>query len=323
MQLTYRGALQSAALFALTLLAPGCRTLPGGAAARRLPTVEILIGGRMEGSGYIADAGGTVVTADHVVRQHTRGLEVLWEGKRLSATLVARDILHDLALLQLPVPEQPYPFIPTAQSTPATSARVVLHGSAQFDHDVRFHGWVARRRPVFRYFAKRQGFMECWLVNSFSPPGTSGGAWVDSRGRVVGVQSGFMNYRENSMSGVALVTSPAAIRELLASRTTPRRPRLGCGIEELWSQPKGFIARFPPGTEGLITIPIEEDGPVAAAGLTRESLIVAVNGKPVRFRPDLVGEVYRHEPGEELKLTVLAPDTTEPVTRRVRLGTMP
>ncbi|MBT3291682.1 MAG: hypothetical protein HN380_30345, partial [Victivallales bacterium] len=72
MQLTYRGALQSAALFALTLLAPGCRTLPGGAAARRLPTVEILIGGRMEGSGYIADAGGTVVTADHVVRQHTR-----------------------------------------------------------------------------------------------------------------------------------------------------------------------------------------------------------------------------------------------------------
>ena len=301
----------------------GCRTPWEGTVSGHLPTVEILIGGRMEGSGYIADAAGTVVTAGHVVRQHDRGLEVLWEGKRLAATLVARDILHDLALLQLPTPEKPYPFIPTARSTPATSARVVLHGSAQFDHNVRFHGWVARRKPAFRYFAKRQGFMQCWLVNSFSPPGTSGGAWVNDRGRVVGVQSGFMNYRENSMSGVALVTSPAAIRALLASRTTPKRPRLGCGIEELWSQPKGFIARFPPGTEGLITIPLEADGPAAAAGLTRESLIVAVNGKPVRFRPDLVAEVYRHQPGDELELTVLAPDTTEPVTLRVRLGTMP
>ncbi len=310
-------------LLVVAVLCVGCRT---GQNPDSLPaaSVEVLIDGHLNGSGCIADSSGLVLTADHVAKgreEVTR--EVLWQGRRLPAQFVARDVLHDIALLQLPAERAPYPCLEVAENAPRADAPLRLHGSAQFDHEVRLHGFVASETPSYRYFADRQGFMRCWLVNGFSPPGTSGGAWVDKGGRIVGVQSGFVNYKDASMSGLALVSPPDAIRALLVAKQTIERPRLGCGLEELWSQSPGFIARFPPGTEGVATVPLEEGGPVAEAGLTRESLIVAVDGKPVRYRTDLLDEVYRHQPGDTLELRVLAPDTTEPATVTITLGAMP
>lgn len=310
-------------LIVVALGAGGCRT---GQPSVSLPdaSVEVLIEGHLNGSGCIADPSGLVLTADHVARgREDLPREVLWQGRRLPVQFVARDVLHDIALLQLPAELAPYPCLAVALAAPEADAVVRLHGSAQFDHDVRLHGFAASETPSYRYFPDRLGFMCCWLINGFSPPGTSGGAWVDGTGRIVGVQSGFVNYKDASMSGLALVAPADAIRALLATRQTIERPRLGCGLEELWSQSAGFIARFPPGTEGLATVPLEEDGPVAQAGLTRESLIVAADGKPVRYRRDLLDEVYRHQPGDILELRVLAPDTTEPTTVTVTLGTMP
>lgn len=311
------------ALLVVAALGGGCRTGQSVCPLSAV-SVEILIEGHLNGSGCIADPSGLVLTADHVARgREDLPREVLWQGRRLPAQFVARDGLHDIALLQLPTAHAPYPFLPVAEAAPKAGTPVRLHGSAQFDHDVRLHGFMASETPSYRYFPDRLGFLRCWLVNGFSPPGTSGGAWVNEAGRIVGVQSGFVNYKDASMSGLALNSPPDAIRALLSAKQTIPRPRLGCGLEELWSQSAGFIARFPTGTEGLITVPLEEDGPVAQAGLTRESLIVAVSSKPVRYRNDLLDEVYRHQPGDTLELRVLAPDTTEPTTVTVTLGTMP
>jgi S1-C subfamily serine protease len=305
-------------LLALSLLATGCRTTSrSGPAARlearvALATAEVLVDGRIEGSGWFADRDGHVVTAAHVIRRQTTGIEVRWrQDRRSPATVVATDLGHDLALLRVDNPGRDITFLEIAPGTPVPGQDVRFYGMALFYHRVMICGTVARSRDTYTYFTDRTMPMRVYQIAAPSPPGTSGGPWLDCRGRVVGSQSGFLTHAGVG-AGLAMVAPPDAIRRLVRTRTTVVTAAMGCGFEELWSQAAGFVARFPKGTQGVVTVPLDKDGPAARAGLTQESLIVAVDGQPVCFREEMYGQLYRHQPGEVLQLTVLAPDNPTP-----------
>ena len=154
-----------------------------------------------------------------------------------------------------------------------------------------------------------------------SPPGTSGGCWVDRRGRVIGVQSGYLNIdKTRTPSGIAFSAPPDAIRRLLDRRGAPPAATLGTRLDELWTQPEGFIARLPAGAEGVITVVPIKGGPVASAGLNKESLITAVDGRTVRYRDELLGIIRAKKPGDKVTLTVQDPNGKDPHEVKVRLG---
>ena len=317
------------AVFALACFASGCLTpwrhgIPDVYRRVRQASVEILADGRLQGSGWFADAEGYLVTAAHVVKMHNPALlEGRWADGQLRAPVevIAMDWANDLALLKLRGASRVYPCLEVAAGTPEPGEDVFLFGAPLFRHDIMVGGRVAKSRTTFDYFADRGMYMRSYTVTAPSPPGTSGGAWVDARGRVVGTQSGFHNW-QGGLSGIAIVSTPDAIRRLLRTRQSVVRASLGCGLEELWTQSPGFIARFSEGTEGVITIPVEEGGAVALAGLGRESLIVAVGGSPVRYREEVFGIVYGKRPGDVLTLSVLQPDTAQPHEVRVKLGAL-
>jgi len=137
---------------------------------------------------------------------------------------------------------------------------------------------------------------------------------------VVGVQSGFLNTSAKQPASIACVAPPDAIRALLATKSSPEVPTLGSRLDELWTQPHGFIARFPKGTTGIVTVIPDKDGPIAQAGLNKESLITAIDGKPVAYLDDLVAAVRAKKPGDEVTLEVLDPDHKPRRSVRVRLS---
>jgi S1-C subfamily serine protease len=158
-----------------------------------------------------------------------------------------------------------------------------------------------------------------FFITGTSPEGTSGGCWVDRGGRVVGVQSGYLN-SPKAPAGIAMASPPDAIRRLLATQTSVETPTLGTRLDELWTQPAGFIARFPKGTEGIITVVPQKDGPVAKAGLTKESLITSIDGQPVVYLDDAFGIIRPKKPGDEVTLEVMDPDKKPKRTVKVRLA---
>jgi serine protease Do len=289
----------------------GCATAPrnGGLYARaRAAAVEILVEGRLQGSGWFADADGLVVTAAHVVPRGARSVQVLW-GRvgPLAADVVARDPGHDLALLQVKGGRGPYPILRVVATDPVPGDPVYFYGAALFNHAVMIRGAVARTSSAYHYFGDRRMPMRAYYVTAPSPPGTSGGPWLDARGFVAGSQSGFLTHK-GAGAGIAIVAPPDAIARLVRTRRSVATAGAGCGVEELWSQPKGFIRRFPRGVEGLVTVPLEKGGPAEKAGLTRESLILAVEGKPARYRGDFYRAIYGKKPGDLLLLRVMDPD---------------
>jgi S1-C subfamily serine protease len=279
--------------------------------------VEVLVDGRLELSAWFADAEGLVVTAAHGITGHTNGFEVVWPGHgRFPADRVALDSAHDLALLRARNLPGPVPFLRVADATPAAGARLWFVGAAEFRHGLMIEGNVARAEPTFNYYANHKWITRCYLAAAPSPPGTSGGPWLDERGRVAGNQSGYIN-TGTSPAGIALLAPPEAIGRLVAERRADPSPSLGCGVEELWTQSTGFIKRLPAGLQGLVTIPVVSNGPVARAGLNKENVISKADGHPLRVTSDLLPVLDAHRPGEQVELEVWTPE--QPTSRLVRI----
>ena len=288
----------------------------------RRASVFVLVDGRHVGSGFFADGEGLVVTASHMVRDRRGRIEVVSrEAGRLPARRVAVDWGHDLALLAVPKRDRPYPTLPIADRLPPEGQDVWLFGDPLFRHDLLLKGAVARTEDSYCYLDTLACYARVFYLSAPSPPGTSGGCWVDSRGRVIGVQSGYLNVdKPATPGGIAFSAPPDAIRRLVATRASPAVPTLGARLDELWTQPVGFIARFAKGTEGVATVVPAPRGPAAKAGLNKESLITAADGRAVSYRDELMGIIRAKKPGDQVTLTVLDPDGKPPRKVKVRLG---
>ncbi len=274
----------------------------------RAASVSVLVDGRMHGSGFFATPDGLVVTAAHVVKGTPRNVELLSASLgRIPARIVAVDASHDAAVLAPTGARRTYPALDVAPHPPAPGEVVYLIGNPLFRHDLLLSGTIASAAPTYCYSSDLQCYVRVVYISGPSPKGSSGGCWVDSRGRVVGVQSGYLGPNKTS-AGLATVGYPDGLVSLLARRTSASVATIGSQLDELWTQPPGFIGRFATGTRGIVTVRPHKNGPVAAAGLNKESLITAVDGRAVQYCDELLDAVRAKTPGQTVTLTVVDPD---------------
>jgi S1-C subfamily serine protease len=177
---------------------------------------------------------------------------------------------------------------------------------------------IASDKPSFEFYGNLGHYARIVHVACTLQSGTSGGPWLDARGRIVGQQSGIMS-SDGVPVGVAFMAPVDAIGALLAAGKSARTPTLGMAVEETWQQERDLLAKYPPGTEGLFLRVLVVDGPAARAGLEDWDLIVAADGKPVRRVHELLEIVRKGEPGRPLTLQVRTPEG-ERVARQVKLG---
>jgi len=301
------------AVFTLT----GCGALQSGPSVSvyervQRASVEVLVAGRLEGSGWFADPQGYVVTAAHIFagRPEGQSIEIVSPvAGRLPAKIVAVDIGHDLALLHVDGPaDARYPWLEVAKRSPQLGEDVFVFGTPMFRHGVVMHGRVARATPSYEYLPGYAEYVYAYTVRGAAPHGSSGGCWVDHRGYVIGNQCGLMIHN-NAHTGLAFVIPPQPIARLLAERTDAVTPTLNLAVEELWEQSADYIARFGPGAEGLV--PAVVKGVAAEAKLSRDMIITAIDGQPVRYRDELLRTIRQRSPGDTVTLTVAPIDNAE------------
>jgi len=281
-------------------------------------SVEVLVDGHLDGSGWFADPKGLLFTAGHVIGRPGRKIEILSPvAGRREAKVVAIDLGHDLALLSVEPREGGYPALALAEKLPAPGDDIFALGAPIFRHAVMFRGMVARSDTVFEYYSER--YVEVVQVAATVPDGMSGGPWVNRAGEVVGLQSAVMSLKSVPV-GLAYMSPLPAIRQLIKSRRTAATAALGAAVEEPWQQARDLLDRFPPQSEGQVVKVLQKDGPAARAGLKENDLIIAAEGKKVRLTDDLLRIVRAKQPGQPLELTVLGPDGTGQRTLTVRLG---
>ena len=262
--------------------------------------VEILVNGRMAGSGSVVDADGRVLIAAHMLPGGAAKLEAHSPTLgRYPVKVIAQGLGHDLALLQLPERETAWPHLTLAERIPRPGEPVYLFGAPVFRHEVMISGTMARAKPTFEFY--NGAFREIVHLSAISPIGTSGGPWVNARGEIFGVQSAAMTIK-GGHQGVAYAAPLSAIRELINRRENIQAPTLQAGFEELWSQQPGFLNKLPKDFRGVVVRQLNGNGTAAKAGLKEWDIVVSVNGKTYERTEKLLRFIRSKKPGDTLQL---------------------
>jgi S1-C subfamily serine protease len=225
------------------------------------------------GSSGVVWRPGVIVTAEHTIRRREEIAVTLADGRGATATLAGRDPGTDLAVLKLADTNAPAATLGSTESLkPGT---VVLAIGRSPDSGVNATmGIMSAVSGPWRTW--RGGQLDQYLRLDLTLfPGSSGGAVIDTAGRVLGIAS-------SALSRIAGLAVPAStvnrvVDELLRTGHVSRG-YLGLGLHPV---------TLPDGSIGLIVLSAEPDGPAGRAGVLLGDILVTLAGKPVTDTEDL------------------------------------
>src|SRR5215813_6183026 len=231
-------------------------------------------GGAGAGSGVIIAADGYVLTNSHVVHGAT-DLEVsLTDGRRFSATLTGDDPGTDLALIR--VDAGALPAARFGQSTRLRAGQLVIAIGNPFGFESTVSAGVVS--ALGRSLRSTTGRLIDNIIQTDVAlnPGNSGGPLVDSRGRVVGINSAVFAMAQGISFAVPIDTAEWVISQLLL-RGRVLRAYLGFGAQSRRVDRRLARAVGLPGERAMELTQVEGNTPAAAAGLRPGDLIVGID----------------------------------------------
>jgi S1-C subfamily serine protease len=271
-----------------------------------------------QGSGFIIDKKGYILTNYHVV-ENARALEVtLHNRKKYHAEIVGTDPSHDLAVIQIKAPDL----------VPATlgDSKVIDVGQKVYAIGNPFGlsgtlttGIVSSIRPVQE--PNGPEIDEAIQTDAAINPGNSGGPLLNYQGEVIGINTMIVsNGGANQSAGIGFAipinTAKAVINDLVTLGRV-RRPALGVRtipIDSNLAQQMGLEADY-----GLLIVSVQPGGPADRAGLRGGNeeaylgnipirlggdLIVAIDGHDVQDQQDLGHVMNSHRAGDTLRITI-------------------
>jgi serine protease Do len=269
------------------------------------------------GTGFIFDASGRIITNNHVVAGASRVRIRLVDGREFTATVTGRDESTDIAVVQIPVGQGAS--LPTVSFGASDSLEVgdwVLALGNPLGLDFTVTAGIVSARG--RQLSGRPGALEAFIqTDAAINPGNSGGPLVDLTGRVVGVNTAIAGGSRFVGYGFAVPIDLArrVVSDLVAHGYV-RRPRMGISVSDV-SAVDAEAYRLP-NVSGAEINTVEAGSPAATAGLQIGDVVVAINGEPIPDAGALTTRLVRHQPGEEIRLTVIRAGARRDVT--VRLG---
>ena len=259
-----------------------------GAVERAAPFVVAVNGRARIPSSGVLWRPGVVVTAEHSIKRDEDLSVVLPDGRKAPASLAGRDPGTDLAVLRVDGAE-------SAGLDPATGVKtgnlvLAVGRSPEVGLSATMGVISALGGPWSTW---RGGRVDQYIRLDVSLyPGSSGGAVVDTAGRIVGIAT-------SALSRTAGVAIPAATVERVAGELLSKgriaRGYLGVGLQPVQLKTSG----------GLIVLTAEPDGPADRAGVLVGDVLVALDGKPVEDVRDLQSALGSDSVGKTINATLV------------------
>ena len=254
------------------------------------------------GSGVIIAPDGFVLTNDHVV-EHAADIEVsLTDGSAYPARLVGADPATDLAVVRVGAAGLPTGVLGDSSALRVGQLVIAIGNPLGFQNTVS-SGVIS---ALGRALRSQSGRLIEQMIQTDVPlnPGNSGGPLVDSRGRVVGINTAMIAMAQGLSFAVPINTAQWVTGELL-TRGKVRRAFLGLAGQ---TRPIGRRTQryFElPAATAVEVVSVEPNGPAYRAGLLERDLIVAVNDASVSTVDDIHRVLVGQSAGALFTLTIL------------------
>ncbi|MGI5195034.1 S1C family serine protease [Streptomyces sp. CA-288835] len=294
-----------------------------GIAASALPSVVTLhVSGsdaQGTGTGFVLDERGHILTNHHVVDAAgaSGDISVTFSGgQSAKAKLVGGDTGYDLAVVKVSGVSGLKP-LPLGNSDNVQVGDPVVAIGAPFDLENTVTSGIisAKERPITAGGQSGDrsdvSYVDALQTDAPINPGNSGGPLVDSKARVIGINSAIRSADSGSdlESGQAgsiglgfaiPINQGKRVAEELINTGKATHPVIGVTLDMDYA---GDGARV--GTKGGEGgAPVTKGGPGDRAGIKAGDVITEVDGRPVRSGEELIVKTRAHRPGDRLELTV-------------------
>ncbi|MBM5800073.1 MAG: PDZ domain-containing protein [Cyanobacteria bacterium K_DeepCast_35m_m2_023] len=254
---------------------------------------------RGQGSGFIFDASGLILTNAHVVAQSDKVTVGLQDGRRVEGTVVGLDPLTDLAVVRL-AGGGPWPLAPLGNSDALQVGdwAIAVGNPFGLDNTVTL-GIISNLNRNASKLGITDKRLDLIQTDAAINPGNSGGPLLNADGEVVGINT---LVRSGPGAGLGFAIPINRARDVagqLISKGRASHPMIGVGLEPLPPEANGTRRR------GIRVASVAPGGPAARAGLRPGDVIVAVSGQPIQQASQLVTAVERAGVGQALSLSVL------------------
>ncbi len=254
------------------------------------------------GSGVIIAPDGYILTNDHVVHNANRLTATLADGTSLTATLIGTDPATDLAMIRANASDLPYSTLGDSTSLRVGQLVIAIGNPFGFQSTVST-GVVS---ALGRALRSQEGRLIENIIQHTAPlnPGNSGGPLVDSRGRVVGINTAIIVMAQGIGFSIPSNTAKWVVSQLLTHGRV-RRGHLGIAARN--RQLDRRLVRFHNLTKGhaVEVLSVDPKGPAKQAGIRRGDLIVAFNGQTVEGIDELHRFLAKWSPGDRVRLTII------------------
>lgn len=283
-----------------------------------------------EGSGVIykkTDGSAFIVTNNHVITGAAKIQVMLHSGKKVTATLVGKDAMTDLAVLKIDGTD----VTTTAQfgdsSKITVGENVLAIGSplgSEYASSVTQGIISAKKRLVEATSENGQNYGGSTVIQTDAAinPGNSGGPLINFAGQVIGINSMKLSTSSSGTSvegmGFAIPSDQVVdIVNKLVKDGKVTRPAIGISLinlSEVTASEQKSTLKIPDSvTGGVVVMSLTNNGPADKAGLKKYDVIVGINGKKVSSQADLREELYKHSLGDTITLTYYHQDTKQTV----------
>ena len=255
------------------------------------------------GSGVILSNDGYIVTNNHVI-EDANEIEVVLNDKRtFTAKLIGTDPNTDLALLKIEATA-----LPTIEIGNSDDLRVgewVLAVGNPFNLTSTVTAGIvsakARSINILNSDMKIESFIQ---TDAAVNPGNSGGALVNTRGQLVGINTAIAS-QTGSYAGYAFAIPTAIMQKVVADLRqygTVQRALLGIRMLDITQQVKDQLSLE--SMEGVYVGEVISGSAADKAGMKAGDVIVQVDGRPINASSQLQEQIGRKNPGDQITILV-------------------
>jgi len=258
------------------------------------------------GSGVIVSPDGYILTNNHVIEGADELKVTLADDRDFPARVVGTDPKTDVAVLKIEAEGLPVLTLADSDRVRVGDIAFAVGNPLGVGQTVTMGIVSAKGRSRLGLLERVSGYEDFIQTDAAINMGNSGGALIDARGRLIGVNSAIISpSRGNIGIGFAIPVNLARfIMNSLVETGTVARGYLGVTSDTLTAElaEQLGLAR---GTRGVIITEIDAASPAEAAGLRRADVIVALNGQNVLTWEELRVLVAQSLPDSKVSLKVL------------------
>lgn len=260
------------------------------------------------GSGVFISSKGYIVTNNHVIDNASEIQVILNDNSKYDATIVGTDPSTDIAVIK--IEGENFPSIPLGNSDDLEIGEWVLAVGNPFNLTSTVTAGIVSAKARNINLLNGNADKNIFPIESFIQtdaavnPGNSGGALVNSKGELVGINTAIAS-QTGSYSGYSFAVPVNLVQKVmrdLIDYGVVQRGYLGVQIADITQEIQ--TERNLPDLKGVYVAGVVEDGSAEKAGLKEGDVIMRIGTKEVNSSAALQEEIGKMRPGDKVAVTI-------------------